>query len=96
MTGSVHPCDLGFHELRLERSVARRTLELAQMRSAPHDAAAEEALLPLRERVRELTDELIGRYSRDLALIDLLLDSPYPARGSAGGAPTASGGEVTP
>ncbi len=73
--------DMTMDELRCERRGSRRDLERAQMRSRGERGAVEDAAVPmLRERVRVLTEELITRYRKDLALVDdLLVPAGRPA-----------------
>jgi hypothetical protein len=87
--------DVPMAVLRAERANARRELELTQMRARQRDGQAEEALRPLRDRVHELTEELIARYRADLSLVDSLLESPYPARVTGASSASAARPEVT-
>jgi hypothetical protein len=87
--------DVPLAVLRAERANARRELELAQMRARQRDGQAQEALRPLRDRVHQLTEELIARYSADLTLVDSLLESSYPARVTGASSASAARPEVT-
>lgn len=79
---------LPIDELRAARARARRAAELARLRSRQAPDATQDAarkLADLEAQVRELTDELIARYSADLSLVDSLLGGPYPADGTRRG-----------
>jgi hypothetical protein len=69
--------DLSLADLRGQRTAVRRHLELARMKGHAHDAGEQSAIKELQVRVQALTNELIDRYSADLALVDTLLAPPY-------------------
>lgn len=66
--------DLTLDELRRERMRCRRKVELLTLR---HGQGTSEALRD-RQLLAVLTDELIRRYSANLALVDSLLEPAYP------------------
>jgi hypothetical protein len=58
-------------------------MELAQLRARQTLDADLRPLEALRQEVDRLTAELIRRYERDPALIDVILDEPAPDLGQA-------------
>ena len=70
---------LGLEDLRMRRSLARRTAELARLRARQGGEPGPEEVARLDALVVALTDELIARYAADLSLVDALLDPAYPA-----------------
>ena len=80
-------------ELRVERTLVRRALELAHLRSRLPDGPTAHDITELRSRVHSLTEELIGRYATDLDLVDSLLDAAYPRSVGSVPAPAERGAE---
>ena len=85
MAGGSGLDGLSMADLRAERMRARRTAELARLRSRQSGDGAADDLAGLDATVRVLTDELISRYAADLSLVDSLLDPAYPAGGTTVG-----------
>lgn len=83
MTVTTELAGLDLEDLRLRRSLARRTAELARLRARQGGEPGPEEVARLDALVTALTDELIARYAADLSLVDALLDPPYPAKVTA-------------
>jgi hypothetical protein len=75
--------ELTLDRLRARRRQARGQMELAQLRARQTLDADLRPLEALRQEVDRLTAELIRRYERDPALIDVILDEPAPDLGQA-------------